>query len=168
MGFPFYVVIIVAIVIAGLAVIVGVTDNRRTVRVLFASYIIAVLIITLLVRTYDVEVRTLLNPFTKYELLGKGFAKDGWKCFSKNEHIVTEILLNILLFVPLGFLIPALQKSFRRWWKVLLLGLGFSLFIECAQLVLHMGCFDTADLVHNTLGAGIGYFVYWRALQHGF
>lgn len=41
MGFPFYVVIIVAIVIAGLAVIVGVTDNRHTVGVLFASYIIA-------------------------------------------------------------------------------------------------------------------------------
>lgn len=35
MGFPFSVVIIVAIVIAGLAVIVGVTDNRRTVGVFF-------------------------------------------------------------------------------------------------------------------------------------
>lgn len=156
MGFPFYVVIIVAIVIAGLAVIVGVTDNRRTIGVLFASYIISVLIITLLVRTYDIEVKTLLNPFTKYEFLGKEFAKDGWKCFSKNERSFTEILLNILLFVPLGFLVPTLQESFRKWWKVLLLGLGFSLFIESSQLVLHMGCFDTADLMHNTLGPGLG------------
>ena len=99
MGFPFYVVIIVAIVIAGLAVIVAVSDNRRTVGVLFASYIIAVLIITLLVRTYDVEVKTLLNPFSKYAFLGKEFAKNGWKCFSKNERIITEMLLNILLVV---------------------------------------------------------------------
>ena len=165
MGFPFYVVIIVAIVIAGLAVIVGVTDNRRTVGVLFASYIIAVLIITLLVRTYDVEVKTLLNPFTKYEFLGKEFAKEGWKCFSKNERSFTEILLNILLFVPLGFLVPTLQESFRSWWKVLLMGLGFSLFIECSQLVLHMGCFDTADLVHNTLGAIVGYIVWMRGIK---
>jgi len=160
-GFPFYVVIIVAIVIAGLAVIVGVTDNRHTVGVLFASYIIAVLIITLLVRTYDIEVKTLLNPFSKYEWLARGFVKDGWKCFSKNERMITEILLNILLFVPLGFLVPTLQDSFRRLWKVLLLGLGFSLFIESSQLVLHMGCFDTADLIHNTLGACLGYLV-WR------
>ena len=168
MGFPFYVVIIVTIVIAGLAVIVEVTDNRRTVGVLFASYIISVLIITLLVRTYDVEVNTLLNPFAKYEQLGKGFAKDGWKCFSKNERICTEILLNILLFVPMGFLVPRLQESFRRWWKVLLLGLGFSLFIECSQLVLHMGCFDTADLMHNTIGAGVGYVVWHKGMnQYG-
>lgn len=165
MGFPFYVVIIVAFVIAGLAVIVGAADNRRTVGVLFTSYIIAVLIITLLVRTYDIEVKTLLNPFAKYEFLGKGFVKDGLKCFSKNEGIITEILLNILLFVPFGFLVPTLKESFRRWWKVLLLGLGFSLFIECSQLVLHMGCFDTADLVHNTLGAAIGYIVWVRGIK---
>ena len=165
MGFPFYVVIVVTIVIAGLAVIVRVSGNQHTVGVLFAAYIISVLIITLLVRTYDVEVRTILNPFAKYELLGKGFAKDGWKCFSKNEGIITEILLNILLFVPMGFLVPALQESFRRLWKMLLLGLGFSLFIECAQLVLHMGCFDTADLMHNTLGAGIGYAILFVGMQ---
>ena len=85
MGFPFYVVIVVAIVIAGLAVIVRVPDNRHMVGVLFASYIIAVLIITLLVRTYDVEVKTLLNPFTKYVNLGKEFAKDGWKCLLKKR-----------------------------------------------------------------------------------
>ena len=165
MGFPFYLVIIVAICIAGLAVIVRVSDNQHTVGVLFASYIIAVLIITLLVRTYDVEVRTILNPFTKYEFLGKGFVKDGWKCFSKNEGIITEILLNILLFVPMGFLVPALQESFRRWWKVLLLGLGFSLFIECTQLVLHIGCFDTADLVHNALGAVVGFVIWGKGMK---
>ena len=165
MGFSFYVVIVVAFVIAGLAVIVGVTDNRRTVGVLFASYIIAVLIITLFVRTYDLEVKTILNPLTKYVNLGKSFANDGWKCFSKNEGIITEILLNILLFVPLGFLVPALQESFCKWWKVLLLGFGFSLFIECSQLVLHMGCFDTADLVHNALGAGVGYVIWSKGIK---
>ena len=66
MGFPFYVVIVVAICIAELAVVVRVSDNRNTVGLLFAFYIIAVLIITLFVRTYDLEVKTLLNPLTKY------------------------------------------------------------------------------------------------------
>ena len=60
-----------------LAVIVEATENRHLVGILFAFYIMAVLIITLLVRTYDVEVKTLYNPISKYETLGKEFAEYG-------------------------------------------------------------------------------------------
>lgn len=165
MGLPFYVVYIVAFFIIGLAMVAFVSDNRRTVEVLFAFYIIAVLTITLFVRTYGVGARTMLNPLIKYKTLGKEFAKNGWMCFLTQKGFFTEIILNILLFVPLGFLVPIMRESFRRSWKVLLLGLGFSMFIECTQLVLHMGCFDTADLIHNTAGAGIGFFVWWRWMR---
>ena len=133
------------------------SDNRHTVEGLFAFYIIAVLIITLFVRTYELDIKTFLNPLTRYKALGKEFENSGWKCFVTGKGFFTEVTLNILLFVPLGFLVPILKESFRSSWKVLLLGLAFSLFIECTQLVLHMGCFDTADLIHNTAGAGIGY-----------
>lgn len=162
MGFPFYVVIIVALSIAAMAVVVSVSENHHVVEILLAFYFIAVLIITLFVRTYDLEVKTLLNPVSKYINLGKSFSKDGWRCFSKNERVITEIILNILLFVPMGFLLPKFKEGLREVWKVLLLGLCFSLFIECAQLILHMGCFDTADLVHNTLGAGLGFLIWWK------
>ena len=161
MGFSFYIVYIVAFFIAALAVVVSVTENRHTVGVLLLFYVIAVLIITLFVRTYDMEVKTLLDPFLKYRELGKEFSKIGWKCFLNHKGFASEIFLNILLFVPLGFLVPKLQANFQNAWKILLLGLAFSLFIEVSQLVLHMGCFDVSDLVHNTLGSGIGYAV-WR------
>ena len=166
MGFPFYVVLLAAVCIAGLAILVKGTDNRRTTSVLFALYIIAVLIITLLVRTYDVEVKTLLNPFSKYITLGKYFAKDGWRCIVIKRWLITEIFLNIILFVPMGFIVPVLHESLRKWWRILLLGLAFSLFIESAQLVLHMGYFDTADLLHNTLGAGVGYAIWHKGMMN--
>lgn len=165
MGFPYYVALIIAVCIAGFAVLVSCIENKRTVGVLLAFYVIAVLIITLLVRTYDLEVKTILNPLTKYKQIGNSLAIDGGKCFSKNRGMIMEIILNILLFIPLGFLVPAVKEGFRKWWKVLLLGLAFSLFIEVSQLVLHMGCFDVADLLHNTLGAMIGYFVWWKWIR---
>ena len=37
-----------------------------------------------------------------------------------------------------------------------LLGFSLSLFVECAQLVWKVGCFDVDDLILNTLGAMIG------------
>ena len=165
MGFPYYVALIVAVCIAGLAVLVSCVENRHTVGVLLAFYVIAVLIITLFVRTYDLEVKTLLNPLSKYSQIGNSLALDGVKCFSKNRGMIMEIVLNILLFIPLGYLVPAVKDAFRKCWKILLLGLGLSVFIEVSQLVLHMGCFDVADLLHNTLGAGIGYFVWWKWIR---
>jgi glycopeptide antibiotics resistance protein len=164
-GFPYYVALIVAVCIAGLAVLVSCVENRHTVGVLLAFYVIAVLIITLFVRTYDLEVKTLLNPLSKYNQIGNSLASDGVKCFSKNKGMIMEIVLNILLFIPLGYLVPAVKDAFRKCWKILLLGLGLSVFIEVSQLVLHMGCFDVADLLHNTLGAGIGYFVWWKWIR---
>ena len=139
------------------------SDDRHIVDGLFAFYIIAVLIITILGRTYDIDIKTMVNPLVKYSALGKELDQNGWKCFSTAKGYCSEIVLNILLFVPLGFLVPILKESFQRAWKVLLLGLG--LFIEFTQLMLHAGCFDTADLIHNTAGAGIGYLMWWKWMR---
>ncbi|MBP5416471.1 MAG: VanZ family protein [Clostridiales bacterium] len=166
LGFSYYIVLIVMICIAGLAVLVAKTKNRQMVGWIFILYIIAILIITLVVRTYDLDAKTLLDPFSKYKWLWRKFHRIGTRTFSKGEGVITEILLNILLFVPMGFLVPTLKEKLRVWWKILLLGLGSSLFIELSQLVLRMGCFDVADLMHNTIGAIIGYFVWWKFLKH--
>lgn len=151
--------------IALLAVVVSVTDNKRHIEVFFAFYVVGVLIITLLDRTYTSRIQMILNPFAKYGVIWDGLVSDGGKSLSENEGVIVEILLNFLLFVPMGFLVPALQESFRRLWKILLLGLSCSLCIECAQLLLHMGCFEVGDLVHNSLGAAIGFGIWWKWMR---
>lgn len=70
------------------------------------------------------------------------------------------ILLNILLFVPFGYLLPVLWKKADRWWKTMLLGFALSLTVELLQLVTRLGMFDVDDLINNTIGAGVGYLLF--------
>ena len=72
-----------------------------------------------------------------------------------------QLVLNVMLFLPLGFFVRVL---FRRGIVVAFLaGLVLSLFIECTQLTGVWGLypcayrvFDVVDLMTNTLGALLG------------
>lgn len=70
------------------------------------------------------------------------------------------ILFNVLMFMPLGFILPFISKRLDSVKAALLCGLAFSLLIECLQLINASGIFELDDLFHNTLGAGLGYCVY--------
>lgn len=70
------------------------------------------------------------------------------------------IVLNILLFVPFGYLLPVLWNKADRWWKTVLLGFALSLTVELLQLITRLGMFDVDDLINNTIGAGVGYLLY--------
>lgn len=64
--------------------------------------------------------------------------------------------LNIILFMPLGFILPLLWDSFRSRRAILLTGFLLSLAIELSQL-LNYRVTDVDDLITNTLGALLGY-----------
>lgn len=65
-------------------------------------------------------------------------------------------LLNVLLFVPLGFFLPVLWKRFRSFLWTALFGLGFSLSIELLQLFTFRAT-DINDLMTNTVGTILGW-----------
>lgn len=75
-----------------------------------------------------------------------------------------NIILNILLLIPFGYLLPTLFPRLR-WWQVILLGLAFSLTIELLQLITKLGYADVDDLINNTLGAAIGWLCYKLTLK---
>ena len=62
--------------------------------------------------------------------------------------------------LPLGFLIPLIWKRYRNPLKIFMIGFGFSLSIELCQLFNRRNT-DIDDLMMNTLGAVIGYFI-WK------
>lgn len=64
-------------------------------------------------------------------------------------HLIPETIVNIISFVPVGLLCG-------KRWRGILIGIGFSLFIEIAQLISHRGFFEIDDLISNTLGTIIG------------
>ncbi len=74
------------------------------------------------------------------------------------------VILNCLMFVPLGFLLPTLKK--RGIVKVFFLSFFTSLCIESVQLLYCWGAvsnhriFDVTDLIMNTAGGLIGYVLF--------
>jgi len=73
---------------------------------------------------------------------------------------IRNIILNILMFVPLGFFIPFLWHGLSKFYLVLSISLAFTLTIEIIQLITARGVFSVEDILHNALGAIIGYFIY--------
>ena len=72
---------------------------------------------------------------------------------------MVNLLGNILLLVPVGFLIPFLYRNIT-WKKSLLLAIASGLVIELMQTVLRVGIFDIDDVILNALGVMIGYFAF--------
>lgn len=76
-----------------------------------------------------------------------------------NSEGIRTYILNIIMFMPLGFLLPLIWEKFRNIVKVFYTGLGFSLAIEICQLFNHRAT-DIDDLMMNSLGAVLGYFIW--------
>ena len=67
-----------------------------------------------------------------------------------------QYALNVLMFLPVGFLLPLLWDEYRGWKQVLGFCAFLTVFIEVAQ-VFTFRTTDIDDLLTNLLGAGIGY-----------
>lgn len=86
-----------------------------------------------------------------------------WVRWLRSPSVYT-VLFNVLLTVPFG----AFLRYFfhRKWWQVLLMGFSFSLFFEISQLTGLFGLyehpyrlFDVDDLIVNTTGAMVGFWL---------
>lgn len=71
-----------------------------------------------------------------------------------------DTILNLVLFVPLGFFLPLLYKKYQHIKNVTLTGFLFSLSIEIVQMF-GWGATDINDLIINTVGACLGYLIYY-------
>ncbi|WP_312811661.1 VanZ family protein [Sedimentibacter sp.] len=79
--------------------------------------------------------------------------------FSGRAYAGQQILLNIILMIPFGFLIPILKK--QNIFSCALQTFLFSLSIELFQpLINGFRSSDVTDLITNTVGGIIGYLLY--------
>lgn len=68
---------------------------------------------------------------------------------------------NIMWFVPMGFFIPALSKKHLKFFDVVVIGALISISIETMQFVLNTGVTDIDDVIFNTIGAMVGYLLFF-------
>ena len=68
---------------------------------------------------------------------------------------LSQTILNLILFIPIGYWLKYLRIS-----SVLLISLLLITSIELLQFVSHRGIFDVVDILINTIGIMIGYLIF--------
>lgn len=99
---------------------------------------------------YDINIVRLIPMFSTV-----GFVKQTilWKT------IIINIFGNILIFVPFGFLGIVFPKLNNFW--ILILDFLFAIIIvESLQYFTRLGVFDIDDVILNTVGVAIGFWIY--------
>ena len=76
-------------------------------------------------------------------------------------HCLINLLGNVLLFIPIGYLLPKIWKKQQRFFVFLLSVLLLIIIIELTQLFTLLGSFDIDDIILNLTGMIIGYLI-WR------
>lgn len=115
-------------------------------------YVMFLLGATLLNRTLGDGEGLRLELFWSYRVV---FQEQNWE-------LAKQILYNILAFIPWGILVPKCFGRSMGYWKVVGSAITMSVGIELVQLIGQCGLCELDDVVHNTLGAVIGYGIYMR------
>lgn len=84
--------------------------------------------------------------------------REAWAEFAVRDW--RNLILNILMFVPFGFLLPVGIRKMRVFWRTYLCGFIVTLGIEVIQLVSGKGIFEWDDILNNTVGTMIGYGIF--------
>ena len=80
------------------------------------------------------------------------------------RHAVINLGGNVIMFVPLGFLVPCIWEKMSKFGWHLLAMLLTILAIELLQLATNLGSCDIDDLMLNLVGTTIGFGLYklWK------
>lgn len=74
-------------------------------------------------------------------------------------HALLNILGNVILFIPIGFIFPLILIRYRDLKRIAVLSISISLFIEFIQFFVGRSC-DIDDLILNFVGGIIGYTIF--------
>lgn len=86
-----------------------------------------------------------------------------WIPFAGMAADFKNAILNVILFIPLGVLLPLFWKEFRCFRKTFLFGFGMTAMIELLQLFTFRTT-DINDIITNVAGTMIGYATTWVIL----
>ena len=73
---------------------------------------------------------------------------------------VVNLAGNIVLFIPLGYLLRAVFPKLRKSWRALLAAAGIIILVELCQMSTLLGTCDVDDLILSLLGCALGCGLY--------
>lgn len=117
------------------------------------GYLLVVISITFLERnSFYGEVN--LHFLSSYRTAWNSFDVRSWQF----------LIFNIIMFVPLGILLPIAHKRFHKAAYTLTAGFALTCLIEIMQLVTSRGIFELDDIFNNFLGTLVGYSMIMAAI----
>ena len=130
--------------------------HQLLLRFLFVFYMIAVFSVTG-IPTID-ALNTIDFSFNLIPLIG---------ILNDTTEYLKNSILNVILFIPMGFLMPVLWKEYDSLKKTASSGLILSISIELLQ-IFTFRLTDMDDIITNTTGAIIGYFIFKQIYSNEF
>ena len=73
---------------------------------------------------------------------------------------VVNLAGNVVMFIPLGFLLPAVRRRLRKFGWFLVTVAAAVAAVELLQLATGLGSCDIDDLLLNVFGAALGYGIF--------
>lgn len=104
----------------------------------------------------NVNLVPLLTVRNYYQVVQNGPQGDG----SLFIHCVINLLGNVLLFIPAGWLLPKVFPKQRNFFRFFVTCAGLIFLVEAVQLFTLLGSFDIDDLILNLGGMVLGFLVY--------
>ena len=146
--------------------------RRRIVRfaleTLFAFYVVALIAVLLVARIdfaeyaaqrefyrANYDLMTNLVPFRTIGLYVRCLLYD----FIGTTVPISNLIGNVLLFMPMAFFLPCLFPQMRTAWKFILLTVALLAAVEAMQLILCCGSCDIDDVILNLAGTLLVYGV---------
>ena len=142
---------------------------------LMLCYFVSVAAITIIPLPYSqkfhistVNVVPIVNTFE--DLVGPLKKRQGLLA----KDVAQNIIGNIIMFIPLGIFLPVADKRFENYKRVFLFAVAGSMLIELAQYfsryINNYRQVDIDDVILNTLGAILGYYIYesWTVRKQTF
>ncbi len=125
---------------------------RRLLKVMFVEYLVLLFCSTVILRDESPHAGVKYMLFAGY-LNGSMF-------------VLKDALMNMAIFIPIGFCSSVFLR-YPKWLKILLLSISLSCTIELSQFLLSRGWCDTNDVMNNSIGGLIGYYIYrlWRMVR---
>lgn len=116
---------------------------KAAARTLFPAYVLLIFVFTVFIRLPNNEYTAYLIPLWSYREIVQ----------THNMKLLFENIGNILIFVPVGFLLPACgYREKNNCGFTLFFGVCLTVFVELFQFVTRVGTFETDDIINNLIG----------------
>lgn len=143
------------------------TQSRRVISELFFLYLL--LVIWVIIFKYPIKELLEIAKGWEKGLVLRGLHTANFKPFKTIRMYIDysymlnsfeNIVGNIVVFVPFGFLLPYVIDEGKSFFVMLSNVILFVLGIEIFQLFSAFGAFDVDDILLNCFGAVLGYMLY--------